>query len=260
MSDGVTYIPLNIENVNGNSNLSSDPSNLKTTGGKRSVKIDFDSVGSTIQALQGGSERNAITQDGTNNFGKSYFYNSGSTCKISSDTNIQLCDPTATAGSTAYEYIYINTISNGLTNGILGDLKNIVKIPGKIIDTMESSGTGSECQCMALNVTNPEGGSPLCAAAFINSASVNESDITSNICEHPYNTALYNSDKGSGSKSGSSSKLGSKSGSTSKKPGKISGFTTIRLHKIHKNIDRLFLLAMSILCLFILYNVLLKTI
>lgn len=259
------YIPVGIENASG-SNMSSNPSGLTSDGTKKSsAKTDFDFMGSALGYIQGsgnGNGENPYTSDGTNSSGKNYFYNSGAKCTIGSTANIGLCDASLNKGDTAYEYIYVKTKSNGIIPGIMGDVGNITKLAGKAMDIMASTGTSSSCECVPLNVSNPNGGSDICAAAFINSESIGESDVRDNLCSHPYDTALYTSSINAGmsgkNNSSSGSKTGSKTaGSGSSNPLKKTskeGFTVMSVQKINKNIDRFFLLAFSVLLIIILYN------
>ena len=276
MNSPPQYIPLSAGQKNDSSNIRSAEASGVSGDGTSTVtlKKDFDALGSYLQTIIGGKNSNTVTENGTNNFGKQYFYNSGSKCSLESTDNIQYCDPSAKTGDSVYEYIYINTLSNGLMPGVVGGAMNMVKLPGKIGEVMTSTSSSTKCQCVPLNVTESDG-TQRCAAAFINSSTLNESDIKQNRCTNNILESIYDktgfssnpSTAGSGIGSsfgfGTSDKSGSTDGSSGSKGitssfpsfGK-SGFTTMTLQNIYVNIDRIYLIAISILLIILFYKLL----
>lgn len=267
------YIPLSAREKNDSSNIRSAQDSGVSGDGTSTVtlKRDFDSLGGYLQTIIGGKNDNSVTHNGTNNFGKQYFYNSGSKCSLESTDNIQYCDPSAKVGDAVYEYIYINTLSNGLMPGVVGGAINMVKLPGKIGEVMTSTSSTTKCQCIPLNVTESDG-TQRCAAAFINSSTLNESDIKQNRCTNNILESIYDktgfssnpSTAGSGSSFGfgTNNKSGTTDGSSGSKGtssfpsfGK-SGFTTMTLQNIYVNIDRIYLIAISILLIILFYKLL----
>ena len=275
------YIPLSAGQKNDSSNiLSAEDSGVSGDGTSTvTLKKDFNALGGYLQTIIGGKSDNTVTRNGTNNFGKQYFYNSGSKCSLESTDNIQYCDPGAKVGDAVYEYIYINTLSNGLMPGVVNGAMNMLKLPGKIGEVFTSTSSSAKCQCVPLNVTQSDG-TQNCAAAFINSSTLNDSDVkknrcTNNILESIYKKTGFSSNPSmasgslvSGITSGfgiGKSDTGSNAGSsdTSSKgilgsfsPFGKSGFTTMSLQKIYNNIDRFYLIAISILLVILLYKLL----
>ena len=276
MNSPPQYIPLSAGQKNDSSNIRSAEASGVSGDGTSTVtlKKDFDALGSYLQTIIGGKNSNTVTENGTNNFGKQYFYNSGSKCSLESTDNIQYCDPSAKTGDSVYEYIYINTLSNGLMPGVVSGAKNMLKLPGKIGEVFTSINSNTKCQCIPLNVTESDG-TQKCAAAFINSSNLNDSDVKQNRCSNNILESIYDktgfssnpsmtsgsfgsgitSELGFGSKSGSSNTNG-KGIIGSFSPFGKSGFTTMSLQKIYINIDRVYLIAISILFIILLYKLL----
>ena len=288
MNSPPQYIPLSAGQKNDSSNIRSAKESGVSGDGTSTVtlKKDFDSLGGFLQTIIGGDDSNTVTSNGTNNFGKQYFYNSGSKCSLENTENIEYCDPDAKKGDAVYEYIYVNTLSNGLMPGVIGGATNMLKLPGKVSEVMTTTSSASKCQCIPLKVTESDG-TQRCAAAFINSSNLTDSDIVNNRCsdnilESIYNKTGYSSgasmsensggslgskiglgigNLGSGSSSDASSGASSVvspgassvTGITSFSPFK-SGFTTMSVQKMYKNIDRIFLFAISILMIIVLYK------
>ena len=276
MNSPPQYIPLSAGQKNDSSNIRSAQDSGVSGDGTSTVtlKKDFDSLGGYLQTIIGGKNDNTVTNNGTNNFGKQYFYNSGSKCSLESTDNIQYCDPSAKIGDAVYEYIYVNTLSNGLMPGVVSGATNMLKLPGKIGEVFTSTSSSAKCQCVPLNVTESDG-TQNCAAAFINSSTLNESDVkqnrcTNNILESIYDKTGFSSSPSMASGSvvsGITSGFGigksdtSDSGSSKGVLGSFSsfgksGFTTMSLQKIYNNIDRFYLIAISILLIILLYKLL----
>ena len=279
MNSSPQYIPLSAGQKTDSTNIRSAQESGVSGDGTSTVtlKKDFDSLGGYLQTIIGGKNDNSVTNNGTNNFGKQYFYNSGSKCSLENEDNIQYCDPSAKKGDSVYEYIYVNTLSNGLMPGVISGAVNMLKLPGEIAQVMTSMSGVSKCQCVPLNVTDSDG-KQNCAAAFVNSNNLNDSDIKKNKCSNNILESIYNktgvssnpsmsSGSSIGSGIGSSFGLGSSDSGSSGSSGisggfsKLtsfgkSGFTTMTLQKIYKNIDRFYLIAISILLLILLYKLL----
>jgi hypothetical protein len=223
---GPTYLPESAGSNDGNSNLlSAEQANVSGEGtSKNTLKTDFTALAGYLTAITGGPTNSPVTANGSNTFGKQYFYNTGSKCTIESSDNLNYCNPSAAVGDTAYEYIYVNTVSNGLMPGIIKDIGDMLEIPVKVIDVMKSK-LESKCTCVPLNVKNGE--STECVGAFINSNSLNDASITNNKCNNPVIDDVLPL---------------------------ASGFTTMTIYNIHKNIDRLFLFAIGILCIIVLFK------
>lgn len=273
------YIPLSAGQKNDSTNIRSAQDSGVSGDGTSTVtlKKDFDSLGGYLQTIIGGKNDNSVTNNGTNNFGKQYFYNSGSKCSLENTDNIQYCDPGAKKGDAVYEYIYINTLSNGLMPGVINGAMNMLKLPGQLAEVMTSVTGSTKCQCVPLNVTDSDGRQN-CAAAFINTKNLNDSSITKNKCSSGILESIYNktgissnpsissggipsissigSNLGFGSSSDTNSGTSSGFGLGSFTPFGKSGFTTMSLQKIYKNIDRVYLIAISILLLILLYKLL----
>jgi hypothetical protein len=156
----------------------------------------------------------------------------------------------------------------------------MLKLPGKIGEVFTSTSSSAKCQCVPLNVTQSDG-TQNCAAAFINSSTLNDSDVkknrcTNNILESIYKKTGFSSNPsmtsgslvsgitsgfGIGKSDTGSSDAGSSTGSSkgvfgSFSPFGKSGFTTMTLQKIYNNIDRFYLIAISILLVILLYKLL----
>jgi hypothetical protein len=273
------YIPLSAGQKNDTSNIRSAEDSGVSGDGTSTVtlKKDFDSLGGYLQAIIGGKGDNTVTNNGTNNFGKQYFYNSGSKCSLENTDNIQYCDPSAKVGDAVYEYIYINTLSNGLMPGVVNGATNMIKLPIKIGEVFTSTGSTAKCQCVPLNVTESDG-TQKCAAAFINSSTLNESDVKKNRCSNSILESIYNKTGFSSNPSMTSGSIGSNitsgfgfgnksdtsdttnTGGVTKGIGSFSpfgksGFTTMSLQKIYNNIDRLYLVALSVLLIILFYRI-----
>jgi hypothetical protein len=268
------YIPLSAGQTASSNILSPADAGVSSSGTSAStLRTDFDQLGGYLDAIIGSKSTSSVTNDGTNIFGKAYFYNTGSKCSsIVSNNYDSYCLPPD--GDSAYEYIYVNTLSQGLMPGVLSGTEKIMGLPVDITDVLMGSASSS-CECMPLNVRDSDG-TQQCAAAYINSSSVNDSDIKNNICTNDIIDTLYSSGL-SGSTSGQSSTSGTSSGglrgmfnkstgSTSSKSGGSglfssldgSGFTTMTIQKIYTNLDRFFLLSLSFLLIIILYRIGLK--
>jgi hypothetical protein len=271
MSSPPQYIPLSAGQKSDASNLRDAKESGVSGEGTSTVtlKNDFNALGGFLQAIIGGNDGNSVTHNGTNNFGNQYFYNTGSKCSLENTDNIEYCDPGAKKGDAVYEYIYVNTLSNGLMPGVVNGATNMLKLPGKISEVMYSSNVSSKCQCVPLNVTDSDG-TQQCAAAFINSSNINDSDIVKNKCSNNIIESIYNKTGFSGGASMGDSSGSGIGGIVSNIPsvpsvGSIgtgsfssfkSGFTTMSLQKIYTNIDRFYLLAISVLLIIILYKLL----
>lgn len=264
------YIPLSAGQTASSNITSPADAGVSSSGTSSStLRTDFDSLGSYLDTIIGSKSTSSVTNNGTNTFGKAYFYNTGSKCSsIVSNNYNSYCSPPD--GDSAYEYIYVNTISQGLMPGIFSGTEKIMGLPGDITDVLAGS-SSSACECMPLNVRDSDG-TEQCAAAYINSSNVSDSDIQNNICTNGIIDTLYSSKlsgstsgSASGSSSGSSGGLFNKStGSKSSKGSGLfsslhsSGFTTMTIQKIYTNIDRFFLISLSFLLIIILYRIGLK--
>ena len=245
------YIPEYAGSIKGTELLTPEQANISGEGtSDATLRRDFAGLASYLCAITGGCKSNSstVTNDGSYNFGKKFFFNTNNKCSLIGDDNVH-CNPTSKAGDSVYEYIYINTTSNGLLPGVLTNVENLAKIPGKMVSVM-SGMSSSKCKCVKLNVTGNDG-SEKCAGAFINSNDVNEEDIKKNTCNSNIITPTYSSDSPltSGiSSSGVSSGLSSFGFGTS-------GFTTMYLNQVN-TIETLFLIVVNLLALFILYRIL----
>jgi len=273
------YIPLSAGQKSDVSNIRSAQDSGVSGDGTSTVtlKTDFDSLGGYLQTIIGGKNTNNVTNNGTNNFGKQYFYNSGSKCSLENTDNIQYCDPSAKKGDAVYEYIYVNTLSNGLMPGVVNGAMNMLKLPGQMAEVMTSLSSNTKCQCVPLNVTESDG-TQNCAAAFINSSNLNDSDIVKNRCTNNIMDSIYEKTGFSTPSISSGSSFGSLGvGSDNSKTTSIvpsvglnslgsfsslgkSGFTTMSIQKIYKNIDIVYLIAISVILLIVLHNLMCKLI
>ena len=245
------YIPEYAGSIKGTELLTPEQANISGEGtSDATLRRDFAGLASYLCAITGGCKSNSsiVTNDGSYNFGKKFFFNTNNKCSLIGDDNVH-CNPTSKAGDSVYEYIYINTTSNGLLPGVLTNVENLAKIPGKMVSVM-SGMSGSKCKCVKLNVTGDDG-SEKCAGAFINSNDANEQDILKNTCNSNIITPTYSSD--SPFTSGTSSS-GITSALSSFGFGK-SGFTTMYLNQVN-TIETLFFIVVSLLALFILYRIL----
>lgn len=260
-SSAPQYIPEYAGSATGTELLTPEEANISGEGtSDTTLKRDFAGLASYLCAITGGCKSNSsvVTNDGTYNFGKKYFFNSNNKCSVTGSDNIH-CSATAKAGDSVYEYIYINTTSNGLLPGIITNVENMAEIPAKMVGVMTGI-SGSKCKCVTLNVTGDDGVEK-CAGAFINSSSVNSKDIKNNMCSNNILDVFTPEPTSIGSSlSDFTSGLPSISGITSSLPslpsfglGK-SGFTTMYLNQV-SNIERLFFIVLGLLALFILYRI-----
>jgi len=252
------YIPSDADEDDGNANLlTPEQANVSGEGtSKNTLKTDFNALAGYLSAVIGGPSSNVVTVNGKNTFGKQYFYNTGSKCTIDSSNNLNYCDTKAKVGDSVYEYIYINTLSNGLMPGIMHDVVDMAKVPLKVTDVLVGDIFGAKCRCVPLNVTT--GGVTRCAAAYVNTKNLSDSNVVSNKCNNPVIDSMFPGgggflDRGDTGNTGDS---GDKS-IFDKLPGIRSGFTTMN-SKIHKNIDGIFVLAFGILILIVLHKLIYK--
>jgi|LauGreSBDMM110SN_4_FD.fasta_scaffold00001_19 hypothetical protein len=244
------YIPEYAGSSRGTEILTPEQANISGEGtSDTTLRRDFAGLASYLCAITGGckSDSSTVTNDGTYNFGKKFFFNTNNKCSLIGDENTY-CNPTSKAGDSVYEYIYVNTTSNGLLPGVLTNVENLAKIPGKMVSVMSGIG-GTKCKCVTLKVTGDDG-TEKCAGAFINSSNVNDSDIVKNACNSNIITPTYTSDS---PVSTSSLTSGLASGLSSVGFGK-SGFTTMYLNQVN-TIDTLFFVIINLLALFILYRI-----
>jgi hypothetical protein len=248
------YIPDYAGSLKGTEILTPEEANISGEGtSDTTLRRDFAGLASYLCAITGGckSDSSTVTNDGTYNFGKKFFFNTNNKCSLIGDDNTH-CNPTSKAGDSVYEYIYVNTTSNGLLPGILTNVENLAKIPGKMVNVM-SGLSGTKCKCVTLNVTGNDG-IQKCAGAFINSSDVNEADIVKNTCNSNIIAPTYSSDSPiSSSALTSSLTSGLTSGLSSFGFGK-SGFTTMYLNRVNM-IENLFFIMINLLALFILYRI-----
>lgn len=263
------YIPLSAGQTASSNIASPADAGVSSSGTSAStLRTDFNTLGSYLDTIIGSGSTSSVTNDGTNTFGKAYFYNTGSKCSsIVSNNYDSYCLPPD--GDSAYEYIYVNTISQGLMPGIFSGTEKIMGLPSTITDVLTGSASSS-CECMPLNVRDSDG-TQQCAAAYINSSNVSETDIQNNICTSGIMDTLYSSGL-TGSTSASSSgglggmfnkPTGSTSGGSGLGSGLFSsihgsGFTTMTIQKIYVTLDRFFLISLSFLLIFMLYRIGLK--
>jgi len=235
MSETPKYIPAEAETDDGNANLlTAQQANVSGQGtSKNTLKTDFDAVAGYLSAVIGGPTSNMVTINGSNTFGKQYFYNTGAKCTIDSDENLNYCDSHAKVGDSVYEYIYINTLSNGLMPGIMHDIVDMAKIPLKVGDVMIGNISTHKCRCVPVNVTT--GGVTRCSAAYVNTRNINDKNIANNRCSNPAIDSLF------------------PGGGGVLKEVK-DGFETMS-GPIHSGINRLFILAIGILFIILLSRV-----
>uniref|UniRef100_A0A6C0HRV4 Uncharacterized protein n=1 Tax=viral metagenome TaxID=1070528 RepID=A0A6C0HRV4_9ZZZZ len=248
------YIPEYAENLKGDELLTPAQANVSGDGTSDvTLKRDFSALSSYLCAITGGckSDSSIVTTDGTYNFGSKYFFNTNNKCTLTSSENIQYCDPTAKPNQSVYQYIYINTKSDGLLKGVLSDVENMATIPFEMIEIMSGLGK-SNCKCVPLKVSGKDGGES-CAAAFISEKDAQSPDVIKNMCSNNIMDPIYNL------KTPQSSGLGTNfSGSSipslpSFGFGK-SGFTTMYVNHMN-NIEMIFFIIFGILMLIILYKV-----
>jgi len=246
------YIPEYAGTATGTVILTPEEANISGEGtSDATLKRDFAGLASYLCAITGGckSDSSSVTNDGTYNFGKKYFFNTNNKCSLIGDDNSN-CNPTSKAGDSVYEYIYMNTTSNGLLPGIITNVENMAEIPAKMVGVM-SGLSGSKCKCVTLKVTGDDG-TEKCAGAFINSSDENTKDIVKNKCSGNVIKPTYSSAETAGT-SISSSISSLTSGLSSFGLGK-SGFTTMYLSQVN-TIETLFFVIISLLALFILYRI-----
>jgi len=238
------FIPEYAENLRGVEILSPEQANVSGEGTSDStLKRDFAALSGYLCTITGGckSDSSIVTSDGSYNFGNKYFFNSNNKCTLESDENVQYCDPSAKVNDSVYQYIYINTKSDGLLKGVLTDVTNMAKIPVKMIEVM-SGVSGSKCKCVTLQVSGKEGGER-CAGAFISSSDANDPDIMKNKCTNNIMDSIYNL----------KTKVTDSGGSTPSFGFGKSGFTTMYMNQ-QNNIEISFFLVFSVLLLFIFYK------
>lgn len=233
------YIPEYAENLKGIDILTPEQANVSGEGtSDTTLKHDFAALSSYVCSITGGckSGSSVVTTDGTYNFGSKYFFNSNNKCKVSSSDNIQYCDTNAKVGDSVYQYIYLNTKSDGLLGGIITDVTNMATIPAKMVEIM-SGVSGTNCKCVTLKVSGIDGGER-CAGAFISTSDARDPNIMKNSCSDNIMDAVYNLKSNS---SGSFFGLGK------------SGFTTMYINN-KNNIEFSFFILIGVLMIIILYK------
>lgn len=247
-----SYIPTYANSLTGIKLLTPEQANISGEGTSNStLQTDFAGLASYLCAITGGCQSNSssVTSNGTYDFGTKYFFNSNNKCSVVGSDNTY-CNPTTKEGDSVYEYIYMNTTSNGLLPGVLTNIENMAKIPAQMIDAM-SGLEGSSCKCVTLNVTGKDG-TEQCAGAFINTSTINDDDVVNNACSSNIITPTYTSSTVTTSPV-SSIVSGLSSGLSDLGIGK-SGFTTMYLNQSNR-IEQLFFVVLGLLALFILYRI-----
>ena len=237
------YIPEYADKLTGIDILTPAQANVSGEGTSDvTLKRDFEALADYLCAITGGCKENSIvTTDGTYNFGNQYFFNSNNKCTLESDENVKYCDPNAKVNDSVYQYIYVNTKSDGLLRGMLTDVTNMAKIPVKMVEVLAGA-TGSKCKCVTLQVSGEQGGER-CAGAFISSTDANDPEIMKNKCVNNIMDTIYNIKTTSDSTTSPMSSFGF---------GK-SGFTTMYINQ-KDNIEFAFFVLVSILMIFIFYK------